>query len=87
MSVVRTSFEFKILADDATEAKEEALKRIGKFLNLPEESVQDNVNMELKVSYPEAKSAADIAQNMDSTSFVVTVFASVKQSVAKPFGF
>lgn len=87
MSVVRTSFEFKILADDATEAKEEALRRIGKFLNLPEESVQDNVNMELKVSYPEAKSAADIAQNMDSTSFVVTVFASVKQSVAKPFGF
>ena len=87
MSVVRTSFEFKILADDATEAKEEAIKRICKFLNLPEESVQDNVNMELKVSYPEAGSAADIAQNMDGTSFVVTVFASVKQSVARPFGF
>lgn len=87
MSVVRTSFEFKILADDATEAKEEAIKRIGKFLNLPEESVQDNVNLELKVSYPEAKSAADITQNMDGTSFVVTVFGSVKQSVAKPFGF
>ena len=87
MSVVRTSFEFKISADDITEAKEEAVKRIGKFLNLPEESVQDTVNLELKVSYPEAKTLADIAQNMDSTAFVVTVFGSVKQSVTKPFGF
>jgi len=87
VSIVRTSFEFKISADDVTEAKQEAIKRIGSFLNLPEDSVEDSVNLELKVSYAEAKTLADIAQNMDGTTFVVTVYGSVKQSVAKPFGF
>lgn len=84
---MRTSFELKISADDITEAKEEATKRIAKFLNLPADDVLDHVNVELKVSYPEAKTLADIAQNMDGTTFVVTVFGSVKQSVTKPFGF
>ena len=46
MSVVRTSFELKISADDITEAKQEAIKRIGAFLNIPEDSVEDNVNLE-----------------------------------------
>ena len=87
MSVVRTSFELKLVADDITEAKEEAIKRIGKFLNIPEDSVEDSVQLELKISYPEAKTYGDIAQNMDNSSFVVTAFASVKQSIAKPFGF
>lgn len=84
---MRTSFELKISADDITEAKEEAIKRVAKFLNLPEENLLDHVNMELKVSYPDSKTLADIAQNMDSTTYVVTIFGSVKQSVAKPFGF
>lgn len=84
---MRTSFELKITADDITEAKEEAIKRVAKFLNLPEDGLLDHVNMELKVSYPDAKTLADIAQNMDGATFVVTVFGSVKQSVAKPFGF
>jgi len=87
MSVVRTSFELKISADDVTEAKQEAIKRMGAFLNIPEDSVEDNVNLELKVSYPEAKTLGDIAQNMDGTTFVVTVFGSVKHSITKPFGF
>lgn len=84
---MRTSFELKISADDITEAKQAAVEKIAKFLNLPEDGVLDHVNVELKVSYPEAKTLADIAQNMDSTTFVVTVFGSVKQSVTKPFGF
>lgn len=87
MGVMRTSFEFKLSADDVTEAKEEAIRRIGKFLNIPEESVEDSVQLELKISYPEAKTYGDIARNMDSSTFVVTVYASVKQSIAKPFGF
>lgn len=84
---MRTSFELKISADDITEAKQEAVKRVAKFLNLPEDGLLDHVNMELKVTYPEAKTLGDIAKNMDGTTFVVTVFGSVKQSVAKPFGF
>lgn len=87
MSVVRTSFELKLSADDVTEAKQEAIKRIATFLNIPEDSVEDSVQLELKVSYPEAKTLADVAQNMDGTTFIVTAFGSVKQSIAKPFGF
>jgi hypothetical protein len=84
---MRTSFEFKITADDITQAKEIAIKKVGAFLNLPEDSVLDNVNLELKVSYPEAKTLAEITQNEDGTTFVVTVYGSVKQSITKPFGF
>ena len=84
---MRTSFELKIAAIDITEAKQEAIKKVAKFLNLPEEDVLDHVNIELKVSYPESKTLIEIGENMDSEYFVVTVFGSVKQSVAKPFGF
>lgn len=86
---MRTSFELKIVADDITEAKEVAFKKIAAFLNLPEDSVEDAVNVELKVSYPEAKTLLEIAENQDAdpSTFVVTVYASVKQSIAKPFGF
>lgn len=83
---MRTSFEIKILAGDITEAKEEAIKRVALFLNLPEEGLLDQVNLELKVSYPEAKTHGDIAQNMDLDQFVVTIYGSLKQSIAKPFG-
>lgn len=84
---MRTSFELKISASDITEAKEEAIKKVAKFLNLPEDNLLDHVNMELKVSYPESKTLIEVGQNMDSDVFIVTVFASVKQSVTKPFGF
>ena len=84
---MRTSFELKITANDITEAKETALEKVGAFLNLPKESVLDNVNLELKVSYPEAKTLAEITQAEDGATFVVTVYGSVKQSVTKPFGF
>ena len=85
---MRTSFELKIAADDITEAKEIATKKIAAFLNLPEDSVEDTVNLELKVTYPEAKTLIEIAENQDAdpATFVVTVYASVKQSIAKPFG-
>lgn len=83
---MRTSFEIKIIAGDIAEAKEEAIKRVASFLNLPEEGLLDQVNLEFKVSYPEAKTHGEIAQNMDLDQFVVTVYGSVKQSVAKPFG-
>lgn len=84
---MRTSFELKISAETLTEAKETALEHVGLFLGISKEEVLDNVNLELKVSYPEAKTFADIASNMDTPLFVVTVYGSVKQSVAKPFGF
>lgn len=84
---MRTSFELKIAAADITEAKQEAIKKVAKFLNLPKEGLLDHVNMELKVSYPKAETLVEIGENMDSEYFVVTVFGSVKQSVAKPFGF
>lgn len=84
---MRTSFELKIIAATLEEAKQTAIEEIGAFLGIDEKQVLDQVSLELKVSYAEAKTRADIAQEMDQMDFVVTVFGSVKQSVAKPFGF
>lgn len=84
---MRTSFELKITAATLEEAKQTAIEEIGAFLGIDEKQVLDQVSLELKVSYAEAKTRADIAQEMDQMDFVVTVFGSVKQSVAKPFGF
>lgn len=84
---MRTSFELKIIAATLEEAKQTATEEIGAFLGIDSERVLDEVTMELKVSYAEAKTRAEIAQEMDQMDFVVTVFGSVKQSVAKPFGF
>lgn len=84
---MRTSFELKITAKTLEEAKAEAFKAIASFLSIKEDDVLDKVNLEFKVSYPEAKTHVEIAENMDHPNFVVTVYGSVKQSVAKPFGF
>lgn len=83
---MRTSFELKVVAIDINDAKRLALEDVARFLRIEKEEVLDNVNLELKVSYPEAKTFAEIAQNIDSEMFVVTVYGSVKQSIAKPFG-
>lgn len=84
---MRTSFELKLVASTLSEAKERAIEEIGSFLEIPAETVLDNVNIELKVSYAEAKGLAEITEQMDSEFYVVTVFGSVKQSVTRPFGF
>jgi len=85
---VRTSFELKILATTVKEAKKTAIEEIATFLEIEESEVLDSVNIELKVSYAEAKTRSEIAQEQDDLNgFVVTVFGSVKQSVTKPFGF
>lgn len=84
---MRTSFELKLVASDITEAKQLAVQKLAKFLNLPEDVVFDYVTAEIKVSYPEAKTVTEIEQAAESNLFVVTVHASVKQSSTKPFGF
>lgn len=83
---MRTSFEFQIVATNTTEAEAIALKKVSTFLEIPEEEVTDKVGLELRVSYPEAKTLIDIAKNEDQSSFVVTVYGTVKQSVSKHFG-
>jgi hypothetical protein len=84
---MRTSFELKLVASDITEARNIAAKKLAKFLNLPEDVVFDHVAAEIKVSYPEAKTISEIEQATENNLFIVTVHASVKQSVTKPFGF
>lgn len=84
---MRTSFELKLVAKNISEAKERAIEEVAVFLGIPAENVLDAVNMELKVSFAEAKELAEIEEKMNNELFVVTVFGSVKQSVAKPFGF
>jgi hypothetical protein len=84
--MIRTTFELKISAATLEEARDFAVKKIANFLSIDAESVPDKVTMEVRVGYPEAKTYADIAQNMDSSDLVVIVFATVKQSTVKPFG-
>ncbi len=84
---MRTSFELKIIAANLEEAKQTAIEEIAVFLGIKQEEVLDQVSIELKVSYAEAKTREEIAEEVDKIDFVVTVFGSVKQSVTKPFGF
>jgi hypothetical protein len=82
---MRTSFELKIIAPNLKEAKQLAIEEIGAFLGIDQEEVLDQVSIEFKVTYAEAKTRKEIAEELDQMDFVVTVFGSVKQSVAKPF--
>ena len=82
---MRTSFELKIIAANLEEAKQTAIEEIAAFLRIKQEEVLDQVSIELKVSYAEAKTREEIAEEEDKMDFVVTVFGSVKQSVVKPF--
>lgn len=83
---MRTSFELKFVADNLDEAKEIAIGKVALFLNIDKSDVEDSVSLELKVSYPESKTIPEIEQSTSGTSFVVTAYGSVKQSVAKTFG-
>lgn len=84
---MRTSFEFKILAETLEDAKKTAISEVGKFLGIPESEVQDKVSLELKVSYPKAETLPEIEESVVAGVFQVMVYGSVKQSVARPFGF
>ena len=52
---MRTSFELKIIAASLEEAKQTAIEEIAAFLRIKQEEVLDQVSIELKVSYAEAK--------------------------------
>jgi hypothetical protein len=82
---MRTSFELKIIAPNLKEAKQLAIEEIAAFLGIDQEEVLDQVILELKVSYAEAKTREEIAEEVNKMDFVVTIFGSVKQSVVKPF--
>jgi len=75
------------MADNIEEARSIALNDIASFLQLASnEEAAEAVNIELKVSYPEAKTREEIVESSAGEDFVVTVYGSVKQSIAKPFG-
>jgi hypothetical protein len=84
---MRTSFELKILANTLEKAKKTAVAEVGRFLGISAEDVEEKVSLELKISYPEAETIPEIESAVETGIFVVTVYGSLKQSVAKPFGF
>jgi len=84
---MRTSFELKILASDIDEAKERAIAEIARFLKIDVSEVEDRVSIELKVSYTKAETVTEIEAAVESQIFQILAYGSVKQSVAKPFGF
>jgi hypothetical protein len=84
---MRTSFELKVVASDIDEAKEKALAEIARFLKIDPAEVEDRVSVELKVSYPKAETVPEIEEAVESRIFQILAYGSVKQGVAKPFGF
>lgn len=84
---MRTSFELKIVASTLEEARLKAASEISRFLGIPEEDLEDRVSIEFKVSYPKAETISEIEESVGAQIFQVIAFGSVKQSVAKPFGF
>jgi hypothetical protein len=84
---VRTSFELKVVASDIFEAKEKALAEIARFLKIDPTEVEDRVSVELKVSYPKSETVPEIESAVEAQIFQVLAYGSVKQGVAKPFGF
>lgn len=83
---MRTSFELKLVASTLVEAQELATKEIAKFLGIESSDVAEKVSIELKVSYPKAETINEMEQSVEAGVFQITVFASLKQSVVKPFG-
>jgi uncharacterized protein YdbL (DUF1318 family) len=83
---MRASFELKLVASTLGEARARAYKELAKFLAISEEEVSEKVSIELKVSYPKADTVQEIETSVDSGIFQVTVFGTLKQSIAKPFG-
>lgn len=84
---MRATFELKIVAKTLEEAKKLASEKVSAFMQIPEGDLEKYISLELKVSYPEAKSYEDINENMANNLFSVTVYGSVKQSVTGSFGF
>lgn len=84
---MRTSFELKVIAYDIDEAKERAITEIARFLKIDASEVEDRVSIELKVSYPKAETISEIEAVVEAQIFQILAYGSVKQGVAKPFGF
>lgn len=83
---MRTSFDFKIIVENIEDATHDARAMIANFLSISPDEVYDKVDVEFKVSFPKAESAAEIAEAMDQGQYVVHVFGTVKRAMSKPFG-
>lgn len=84
---MRATFELKIVARTLEEAKKLASEKVAAFMQISEGDLEKYINLELKVSYQEAKTYEDMESTMDSEKFAITVYGSVKQSVTGAFGF
>lgn len=77
---MRVHFELKFGADTVEGARETAYQKVAKFMQVSEEAVPALVDLELKVSIPDAEKDSEL-----TTDFVITAFGNVKHSIAKPF--
>lgn len=84
---MRTSFELKILADTLSYARTEAYRRIAAFIECDLAEVVEKVDVELKVKTMDTSEDSEnsAAVSRSDTTYEVTVFGTLKQSVIKPF--
>jgi hypothetical protein len=83
---MRTGFELKILAVNLEEAEDLAKALIARFLGIEYSEVTDKVDIELRVAFPKAEKLSEIEESTAAMIFQVTVYGSVKQNSARPFG-
>lgn len=84
---MRTSFELKTTASNMDEAIKNSTKILAKFLSVPEDSISDHVNVELKVQLPEeVKTLNDVELVTEAGVFLVSIYGSIKQGHVLPFG-
>lgn len=83
---MRTGFELKILAENLVEAEDLAKALIARFLGIEHSEVANKVDIELRVAFPKAENLAEIEESIAAMVFQVTVYGSVKQNSARPFG-
>lgn len=84
---MRATFELKIVAKTLEEAKKVASEKVAAFMQISESDLEKYINLELKVSYQDAKTYEETEKNMSEDKFAITVYGSVKQSVTGAFGF
>lgn len=83
---MRTSFELKILASNLDDAKAAANSHISLFVGCKLSEVSDRVDVELKVRTIDIGEDSKKPLWSESTDlYEVTVFATLKQGVIKPF--
>ena len=81
---MRASFELKVLASNLMEARLEAYKHIGAFIECDAAEVAEKVDVELKVKTLDTSETSKPHWSETTDLYEVTVYGTLKHSVVRP---